>query len=103
MYVKDDIKIKKWSIKPIKHQLSRFASLIHNIYILTDPTRLNVDPAAHAGGPTTFAQRIVTTDEQTVQRSWSDIFMKRLTSFFYITVYQFTIIITGFYFFTKCK
>ena len=37
---------------PLKTQSSRFVSLNHNIYIAADPTPVDLDHAAHAGGPT---------------------------------------------------
>ena len=50
-----------WNIMKTLKQFGWLASLNHNIYIATDPTPLDVDHAAHAGGPTMCTQRIMTT------------------------------------------
>ena len=38
-----------------------FASLNNNIHSATDPTSVDIDYAAHMGGPKMFTERIMTT------------------------------------------
>ena len=40
------------AVRLCSKQLGRFASLSHNIYIASNPTPVNADHAANAGGPT---------------------------------------------------
>ena len=53
----------------ISKELGRFASLNNNIYIAADPTPVDIDHSALAGGPTIFTYE-----------SWRPIYFKLLSS-----------------------